>query len=109
MTKWFDTNYHYLVPEFEEDMNFRLASNKVFDEYQEAKAQGIDTRPVLIGPATYVLIGKPKYESFDAEQTLNEILPVYNQILERLAELGASWGPEQWAATVMDLIAEGHA
>jgi len=62
MTKWFDTNYHYLVPEFTADQTFRLASVKVVDEYLEAKTLGIDTRPVLLGPMTYLLLGKPAAE-----------------------------------------------
>src|SRR4051794_20413951 len=58
MTKWFDTNYHYLVPELHEGQTFRLASTKPFDEFAEAKALGISTVPVLIGPVTFLLLGK---------------------------------------------------
>ena len=58
MTKWFDTNYHYIVPEFNEETSFKLTSNKIFDEFVEAKKLGIQTRPVLVGPVTYLSIGK---------------------------------------------------
>ena len=92
MTKWFDTNYHYLVPEFEEEQVFSLSSDKIFKEYQEAKKLGIETMPVLIGPMTYIYLGKIKGENFDQwEITLNKILPVYRQILSRLNSLGVKW------------------
>ena len=58
MTKWFDTNYHYIVPEFHSDTQFTLASTKVFDELAEAKALGINAKPVIIGPVTYLTLGK---------------------------------------------------
>src|SRR5262245_45889134 len=61
MTKWFDTNYHFLVPEFEEGQQFKLSSTKVFDEHQEAKALGVETRPVLLGPVTFVSLGHAKF------------------------------------------------
>ena len=60
MTKWFDTNYHYLVPEFEPGMKFKLASTKPIDQFREALALGIHTRPVLLGPLTFLLLGKCK-------------------------------------------------
>ncbi|MGH9620165.1 MAG: 5-methyltetrahydropteroyltriglutamate--homocysteine S-methyltransferase, partial [Bryobacteraceae bacterium] len=60
MTKWFDTNYHYIVPEFEPGQVFRLASTKPIDEFLEAKALGIHTRPVLLGPISFLLLGKSK-------------------------------------------------
>ena len=58
MTKWFDTNYHYIVPELSDESEFKLSSSKVFDEYQEAKSLGIQTKPVLIGPFTYLKLSK---------------------------------------------------
>ena len=64
MTKWFDTNYHYLVPELEPGQKFRLGSTKPVDEFQEAKSLGIHTRPVLLGPVTYLLLGKSRGEGF---------------------------------------------
>ncbi len=65
MTKWFDTNYHYIVPEFEPGQTFRLSSTKALDELQEAKALGFDTKPVLIGPVTFLLLGKARKAGFN--------------------------------------------
>src|SRR5690349_5802311 len=86
MTKWFDTNYHYIVPEFEEGMRFRIGSTKLFDELAEARIAGIEPIPVLIGPVTYLLLGKAKYAGFDLTHIAQQLLPVYAQILKRLAE-----------------------
>jgi 5-methyltetrahydropteroyltriglutamate--homocysteine methyltransferase len=91
MTKWFDTNYHYIVPEFEQGQKFRLASTKPVDEYREAKALGIDTTPVLIGPVTFLLLGKTKGGSFDRLSLLDALLPVYAEVLGALAAAGATW------------------
>jgi 5-methyltetrahydropteroyltriglutamate--homocysteine methyltransferase len=85
MTKWFDTNYHYIVPEFEEGQRFRIGSNKLFDELTEARVAGIEPTPVLIGPMTYLLLGKAKYAGFSLTRTLEKLLPVYGEILRRLA------------------------
>ncbi len=91
MTKWYDTNYHYIVPEFEEGMTPKLSSTKIFDEYEEAKAQGIETRPVIVGPATYTFLGKPQYDGFKHEEFVQTLIPAYNEILKGLAERGAKW------------------
>ncbi|TDR92974.1 5-methyltetrahydropteroyltriglutamate--homocysteine S-methyltransferase [Enterovirga rhinocerotis] len=91
MTKWFDTNYHYMVPEFRRGQDFALASTKAVDEYREAKALGYATRPVLIGPVTYLLLGKAKDEGFDPLSLLPGLLPVYTDVLRRLAANGAEW------------------
>jgi 5-methyltetrahydropteroyltriglutamate--homocysteine methyltransferase len=91
MTKWFDTNYHYIVPEFEEGMDFKLSSTKIIDEFLEAKSAGIKTRPVIVGPVTYIFLGKGKYDGFDRKETLQKILPVYREILAKLKEAGAEW------------------
>ena len=91
MTKWFDTNYHYIVPEFHAEQEFRLSSRKAIDEFKEAKALGIHTRPVLIGPITYLTLGKVKDADFDELALLHKILPVYVQILAQLDEAGADW------------------
>jgi len=91
MTKWYDTNYHYLVPEFEEGMTPKLSSTKIFDQYDEAKALGIETRPVIAGPATYTFLGKPQYDGFDHVEFVKGLIPVYNEILAGLAERGAQW------------------
>lgn len=91
MTKWFDTNYHYIVPEFEKGMSFKLSSTKIFDEFAEAQAQGIPARPVLIGPITYLTLGKRKDESLSWQALGAAILPIYVQILQRLQQMGAAW------------------
>src|SRR6266513_2796417 len=91
MTKWFDTNYHYLVPEFEPGQAFRLSSSKPVDDFQEAKALGIHTKPVLIGPVTFLLLGKARTARFDRLTLLDALLPVYAEVLSRLAAAGATW------------------
>jgi len=91
MTKWFDTNYHYIVPEFEPRQSFRLASTKPVDEYREAKALGIETTPVLIGPVTFLLLGKTKGAPFDRLALLDGLLPVYAEVLAALGAAGAGW------------------
>jgi 5-methyltetrahydropteroyltriglutamate--homocysteine methyltransferase len=103
MTKWFDTNYHYLVPEFTVDQMFRLASTKIVDEYLEAKALGIETRPVLLGPVTYLLLGKGRGDAFDTLALLPRLLPVYAEILRALASAGATWIQIDEPCLVMDL------
>ena len=91
MTKWFDTNYHYIVPEFSPDQSFRLASTKPVDEFVEALALGIKTKPVLVGPVTFMLLGKGKASGFDRLDLLDRLLPVYAEVLGRLAAAGAPW------------------
>src|SRR5207245_2845919 len=91
MTKWFDTNYHYIVPEFEPAQAFRLSSSKPVDEFQEAKALGIHTKPVLIGPVTFLLLGKARTARFDRLSLLDALLPVYAEALSRLGAAGATW------------------
>src|SRR6266567_2815750 len=91
MTKWFDTNYHYLVPEFEPGQTFRLSSSKPLDDFQEAKALGIHTKPVLIGPVTFLLLGKARTARFDRLTLLDALLPVYAEVLSRLSAAGATW------------------
>src|SRR5213595_1298403 len=91
MTKWFDTNYHYLVPEFDRGQAFRLSSSKPVDEFQEAKALCLHTKPVLIGPVTFVLLGKSRAAAFDRLELLDALLPVYGEVLARLAAAGATW------------------
>ena len=91
MTKWFDTNYHYMVPELSPDQEFTLASTKPLDEFLEAKSLGFYTRPVLLGPVTYLLLGKSKDDETDPLSLLPDLLPVYAEILRRLAAAGAGW------------------
>ena len=94
MTKWFDTNYHYIVPEFHADTTFALRGAKVFDEFAEAKAIGVNAKPVLIGPVTYLSLGKvqdPKNPDFDPFALLDDLVSVYVEIIEKLAAQGAQW------------------
>jgi 5-methyltetrahydropteroyltriglutamate--homocysteine methyltransferase len=91
MTKWFDTNYHYVVSEFEPGMSFDLRSTKAVDEYLEARNQGIETRPVILGPVSFVLLGKPTASSITREHVLEAIVPLYVELLKRLFTAGASW------------------
>ena len=94
MTKWFDTNYHYIVPEFDQNSTFKLSSNKPFDEFQEALDIGILTKPVLIGPVSFLSLGKvidAENPDFDQLALLDRLLPVYTEILQKLADQGAKW------------------
>ncbi|QTE22263.1 5-methyltetrahydropteroyltriglutamate--homocysteine S-methyltransferase [Polaribacter cellanae] len=91
MTKWFDTNYHFIVPEFKKDQQFNLFSTKIINEYKEAKKQGIDTKPVLISPVSYLLLGKEKEEGFNRIDLISNLLPVYFKVLNELEEAGAKW------------------
>lgn len=91
MTKWFDTNYHYIVPEFHKNQEFKLFSTKIIDDFYEAKQAGITTKPVILGPVSYLLLGKEKEEGFDRIDLIENLLPVYWQILERLEALDAKW------------------
>ncbi|HXQ60882.1 MAG TPA: 5-methyltetrahydropteroyltriglutamate--homocysteine S-methyltransferase [Acidimicrobiales bacterium] len=91
MTKWFDTNYHYLVPELGPDTAFALSSTKPVDEFGEALALGIPTRPVLLGPVTYLLLSKSTVPGFSPLELLPVLLPVYGQVLDDLAAAGARW------------------
>lgn len=88
MTKWYDTNYHYIVPEFTKDQNFKISSSKIFDEYLEAKELGYETRPVLVGPVTLLSIGKTKGESFNKFNLLNKLVTCYQEIITRLTTVG---------------------
>ncbi|MEK9726682.1 MAG: 5-methyltetrahydropteroyltriglutamate--homocysteine S-methyltransferase [Candidatus Margulisiibacteriota bacterium] len=90
MTKWFDTNYHYIVPEFSDNTVFELKSKKVFDEFSEAKSLGINTRPVLVGPVTYLSIGKSQSESLNKFSLLENLLEVYAEVFKKLEALGAT-------------------
>ncbi|WP_345987999.1 5-methyltetrahydropteroyltriglutamate--homocysteine S-methyltransferase [Chryseobacterium sp. Chry.R1] len=91
MTKWFDTNYHYIVPEFQKDQQFKLFSHKIVNEFIEAKEAGIHTKPVILGLVTYLLLGKEKEEGFDKLDLAQNLLPVYVEILKELEKNGAEW------------------
>ena len=91
MTKWFDTNYHYIVPEFQPGQSFRLSSQKPFDEFREAREAGVGTRPVLLGPVSFLLLGKTHGTQFNRLSLLDALLPVYEEVLGRLVADGAEW------------------
>ncbi len=130
MTKWFDTNYHYIVPEFHEGMDFRLASDRIFNEVREARALGLNAKPVLVGPITYLWLGKEKDPAaqahheiqhhhddsachghgapvsdgcFDRLTLLPKLLPVYAELLARMAAEGVEWVQLDEPALALDL------
>ncbi|MEZ2441093.1 5-methyltetrahydropteroyltriglutamate--homocysteine S-methyltransferase [Chitinophaga sp. RCC_12] len=91
MTKWFDTNYHYLVPEFESTQQYTLHQPKCVEEFKEALGHGITTKPVLIGPVTFLLCGKIKGDDLTHTRLLEKLLPVYIELLRSLQQAGATW------------------
>ncbi|MDH4569922.1 5-methyltetrahydropteroyltriglutamate--homocysteine S-methyltransferase [Pseudomonas sp. BN414] len=103
MTKWFDTNYHYLVPEFSADQQFVLSWEQLFEEVAEAQALGHNVKPVLIGPLTYLWLGKAKGGEFDKLDLLEHLLPLYGEILQRLDAQGVEWVQIDEPILVLDL------
>jgi 5-methyltetrahydropteroyltriglutamate--homocysteine methyltransferase len=103
MTKWFDTNYHYIVPEIDKDQVFRVASTKVIDEFIEAKSAGIHTRPVLLGPVSYLMLSKATLPDIPPLEALRGLIPVYMEILRLLAAAGADWVQIDEPCLVLDL------
>ncbi|KPV41223.1 5-methyltetrahydropteroyltriglutamate--homocysteine methyltransferase [Thiohalorhabdus denitrificans] len=103
MTKWFDTNYHYLVPELHADMAFEISSERLFSETREALDQGYNPKPVLVGPLTWLWLGKVKGGDFDKLTLLDRLLPAYERILDRLAGQGAEWVQLDEPVLVLDL------
>ncbi|MDR1423367.1 MAG: 5-methyltetrahydropteroyltriglutamate--homocysteine S-methyltransferase [Azoarcus sp.] len=90
MTKWFDTNYHYIVPEFTAASTFKLDASRLLEQLTEARAQGVKPKPVIVGPVTYLAIGKAKDDS-NKLALLERLLPVYAELLELLAAQGVEW------------------
>ncbi|KAH8947090.1 hypothetical protein BDL97_11G022500 [Sphagnum fallax] len=108
MTKWFDTNYHFIVPELGPETKFSYSSRKAVNEYKEAKELGIETVPVLVGPVTYLLLAKAQKgapKGFDLLSLLDSILPVYKEAIGELKEAGAKWVQLDEPALVLDLEA----
>jgi 5-methyltetrahydropteroyltriglutamate--homocysteine methyltransferase len=103
MTKWFDTNYHYMVPELAKDQKFTLASRKPIEEYEEALALGYQTRPVLVGPVTFLKLAKTKDTGFNTLSLLDRLLPVYIEVLRELVYRGAEWVQIDEPCLVLDL------
>lgn len=89
MTKWFDTNYHYIVPEFTIDQQFSLNSSKVLDEFKEAKSQGFAPKPVLLSPVSFLFLGKEKGVGFSRFDLFDRLLPIFLDLLDRLSSAGA--------------------
>lgn len=104
MTKWFDTNYHYIVPEFTANQTFSIFSTKVFTEFSSAKhITGKTPKPVLTGPVSYLLLGKEKGTGFNRIDLIKKLVPVYVEILNRLEEYGATWVQLDEPFLAMDL------
>ena len=108
MTKWFDTNYHYLVPEFHKGQSFTLTSLKAVEEFQEAQAFGVHAKPVLVGPVSYLLLGKEKEGDFHRLQLLDRLLPVYIDLVRKLKEAGATIVQIDEPFIAMDLNAQAQ-
>ncbi|WP_233981443.1 5-methyltetrahydropteroyltriglutamate--homocysteine S-methyltransferase [Pectobacterium versatile] len=106
MTKWFNTNYHYMVPEFTKGQQFKLTWTQLLDEVDEALALGHNVKPVLLGPVTYLWLGKVKGEQFDRLSLLQDILPVYQQVLAELEKRGIEWVQIDEPALALELTQE---
>ena len=102
MTKWFDTNYHYIVPEFTPEQTFSLSSSKLFNEIREAKDAGFNVKAVIPGPLTYVYLGKSKSDNFDRWNHLDAIVGVYEEIIARVSK-DVSWIQIDEPILVLDL------
>ena len=103
MSKWFNTNYHYLVPEFSQGQDFSVAWSQLFEEVAEAQALGHRVKPVLLGPVSYLWLGKVKGEPFERLTLLPQLLAAYAQVLARLAAQGCDWVQIDEPALVLDL------
>ncbi|SAK56191.1 5-methyltetrahydropteroyltriglutamate--homocysteine S-methyltransferase [Caballeronia hypogeia] len=105
MTKWFDTNYHYIVPEFDANTQFTLDVSRLVEQIGEARALGVNAKPVIIGPVTYLWLGKAKDDS-DKLALLPRLLPVYAALLDHFAAQGVDWVQIDEPALVTELDAE---
>ena len=104
MTKWFDTNYHYIVPEFTADQQFKIFSENIFSEYNHARQiSGKAAKPVLLGPVSYLLAGKEKEAGFEKIDLIKKLVPVYVEIINRLKNYGAEWVQLDEPFLVLDL------
>src|SRR5258708_35625164 len=106
MTRWFDTNYHYIVPEFEAEQQFSLASTKPVDEFLEAKALGIHTRPVLLGPVSFLLLGNTHSHEVNPLSLLGRLLPVYEDVFLALAQAAPDWLQTDDPCLLLDLLVD---
>lgn len=105
MTKWFDTNYHYIVAEFKKNQQFKISSTKIFDEYLEAKKLGIETRPVVLGPVSFLLLGK-SVDGSNKLDLLENLLVAYKELFKKLQEIGVKDVQIDEPFLVTDLSAE---
>ncbi|MDG2951016.1 5-methyltetrahydropteroyltriglutamate--homocysteine S-methyltransferase [Exercitatus varius] len=116
MTKWFDTNYHYLVPEFHADTQFKANPTHYVQQIREAKALGLKVKPTIVGPLTFLWLGKEKGSAFNRFDLLSKLVPVYVEILNALAAEGVDYIqidepaltvdlPAQWVAAYKDVYA----
>lgn len=104
----FDSNYHFVVPEFSEATEFKLLFNKAVEEFKEAKAAGVSTRPVVLGPVSFLVLGKAAKEAqpgFQPISLLPKLLPVYKQLLSELKAAGADWVQVDEPLLVLDVAA----
>ncbi|MCY6395658.1 5-methyltetrahydropteroyltriglutamate--homocysteine S-methyltransferase [Actinobacillus pleuropneumoniae] len=117
MTKWFDTNYHYLVPEFQKNTTFKANPTHYVNQIREAKAAGHQVKPVIVGPLTFLWLGKEKGEAFNRFDLLKQLVPIYFEILTALAAEGVEWIqidepalaldlPQEWLAAYQDVYAQ---
>jgi 5-methyltetrahydropteroyltriglutamate--homocysteine methyltransferase len=112
MTKWFDTNYHYLVPEIGPETSFALSSDRFVLQVREARADGVTTRPVIVGPVTFLALAKSSDdapEGFRPLDRLADLVPVYEQLLTGLRDAGAEWVQFDEPALVSQSLAVGDA
>lgn len=105
MKKWFNTNYHYLVPKFEKNTQIKVTGTKIFDEYQEARELGIQTRPVLIGPFTLLQLAEYADQT-SSQDFVDDLVASYQDVFQKLASLGAQWLQLDEPSLVKDLNAE---
>jgi 5-methyltetrahydropteroyltriglutamate--homocysteine methyltransferase len=109
MTKWFDTNYHYIVPELSPNTTFSLTSRRPVEAYEEALEHGVETRPVLLDPVTFLMLGKTTSAALDALDLLDGLVPVYEQVLQELEEAGCTAVQMDAPALVLDLTKKQRA
>lgn len=105
LSKWFNTNYHYLVPELSQESQFQLGWTQLLDEVDEAQALGLPIKAVLLGPLSWLWLGKEKGEPFDRLSLLPRLLPVYQQVLDALAARGVEWVQMDEPILTLDLPA----
>ncbi|MGB7146925.1 MAG: 5-methyltetrahydropteroyltriglutamate--homocysteine S-methyltransferase, partial [Mycobacterium sp.] len=109
MTKWFDTNYHYIVPEIGPKTSFSLHPDKVLSELKEAQDQGIPARPVIIGPITFLLLSKAVDGAGAPIERLDDLVPLYSDLLGQLADKGVEWVQIDEPALVTDISPDAPA